>query len=87
MDDKSRVFFAALVGAAAGATWGFLYLTTAGQRLRAQFEPKLDDFIGEVRRMRGTIEKARAAADEGWQSLNDITGSRGGGRWNEGVSH
>jgi hypothetical protein len=50
-------------------------------------EPKLDDFIGEVRRMRGTIEKARAAAGEGWQSLNDITGSRGGGSWNEGVSH
>jgi hypothetical protein len=87
MDDKSRVLFAAFIGAAAGATWGYLYLTAAGQRLRSQIEPKLDDFIGEVRRMRGTIEKARAAADEGWRSLNDITGSRGGGSWNEGVSH
>ncbi|MGE5815268.1 MAG: hypothetical protein ACM36C_12330, partial [Acidobacteriota bacterium] len=72
MDDKSRVLFAAVIGAAAGAVWGFLYLTAGGQRLRAQIEPKLDDFVGEVRRMRGTIEKARAAADEGWQSLNDI---------------
>jgi hypothetical protein len=87
MDDKSRVLFAAIIGAAAGATFGYLYLTAGGQRLRAQIEPKLDDFIGEVRRMRGTIEKARAAADEGWQSLNDITSTRGGGRWNEGVSH
>lgn len=87
MDDRSRVLFAAVIGAAAGAAWGFLYLTASGRRLRAQIEPKLDDFVGEVRRMRGTIEKARAAADEGWQSLNDITGSRGGGSWNEGVSH
>lgn len=87
MDDKSKVFMAALIGAASGAAWGFLYLTAGGQRFRAQIEPKLDDFIGEIRRMRGTIEKARAAADEGWQSLNDITGSRGGGSWNEGVSH
>jgi hypothetical protein len=87
MDDKSRVFIAALIGAAAGATWGYLYLTDSGRRMRAQLEPKLDDFIGELRRMRGTIDKARAAADEGWQSLNDITGASGGGRWNEGVSH
>jgi hypothetical protein len=87
MDDKSRVLFAALIGAAAGAAWGYLYLTASGQRLRAQMEPKLDDFIGEVRRMRGTIEKARAAADEGWQSLNEVASRRGGGRWNEGVSH
>lgn len=87
MNDSSRVVFAALIGAAAGAAWGYLYLTEGGRRVRSQLEPKLDDFIGEVRRMRGTIEKARAAADEGWQSLNDITGARGGGRWNEGVSH
>lgn len=87
MNDSSRVVFAALIGAAAGAAWGYLYLTARGQRVRAQIEPKLDDFVGELRRMRGTVEKARAAADEGWRSLNDITGGRGGGRWSEGVSH
>lgn len=87
MDDRSRVVISALIGAAAGAALGYLYLTASGQRFRAQIEPKLDDFVGELRRMRGTLEKARAAADEGWQSLNDITGTRGGGRWNQGVSH
>jgi hypothetical protein len=78
---------AAIVGAAAGAVWGYLYLTASGRRVRAQIEPKLDDFVGELRRMRGTIEKARAAADEGWRSLSDITGTQGGGRWNPNVSH
>ncbi len=86
MDDRSRVMLAALVGAAAGAVWGYLYLTTSGQRVRAQMEPKLDDFVGELRRLRGTIEKARTAADEGWRSLSDLTGTQGG-RWGEGVSH
>jgi hypothetical protein len=86
MDDKSRVMIAAVFGAVAGATLGYLYLTAAGQRIRAQLEPKLDDFVGEIRRVRGTIDKARSAADEGWRSLNDITGSRGGGRWGQGVS-
>lgn len=87
MEDRSRVLLAALVGAAAGAAWGYLYLTASGQRVRAQIEPKLDDFIGELRRMRGTLEKARAAADEGWRSLNDLAGSQAPGRWNQGVSH
>lgn len=87
MEDRSRVLLAALIGAAAGAAWGYLYLTAGGQRMRAQIEPKLDDFVAELRRMRGTLEKARAAADEGWRSLNDLTGSQGGGRWSENVSH
>ena len=87
MDDRSRVLLATLLGAAAGAAWGYMYLTAGGQRFRAQIEPKLDDFVAELRRMRGTIEKARAAADEGWRSLNDLTGSTGGGRWSENVSH
>lgn len=87
MEDRSRVMLAALVGAAAGAIWGYLYLTAAGERVRAQMEPKLDDFVGELRRMRGTIEKARMAADEGWRSLSDLTGGQGS-RWSgERVSH
>ncbi len=87
MDDRSRVVLATLLGAAAGAAWGYLYLTAGGRRVRSQIEPKLDDFIGEIRRMRGTLEKARAAADESWRSLSDITGARGGGRWNDNVAH
>lgn len=75
-DDRSRVLLSALVGAVAGGVLGYLYLTEGGRRLRAQIEPKLDDFMSEMHRMRGTIQKARAAADEGWRSLSDLTGGQ-----------
>ena len=66
----------------AGGVWGWLYLTDHGRRIRDQIEPKLDDFIGEISRVRGTVEKARAAANEGWRSLNDMAGgTTQGGRW------
>jgi hypothetical protein len=66
--------FAALMGAAIGGVWGYLYLTESGRRVRTQIEPKLDDFMSELHRMRGTIEKARAAANEGWRSIGELTG-------------
>ncbi len=80
MDERSRVLLAACLGAVVGGVWGWLYLTESGGRLREQIEPKLDDLIGEMTRVRGTVEKARTAANEGWRSLSDITGGQGG-RW------
>jgi hypothetical protein len=71
-----------LIGAVAGGVWGWLYLTDGGRRVRSQIEPKLDDFIRELHNVRGTMEKARNAANEGWRSLNDIAGNTGAeGRW------
>ena len=81
MDERSRVLTATLIGAVAGGVWGWLYLTEQGRRIRDQIEPKLDDFIGEISRVRGTVEKARAAADEGWRSLSDMAAGSPGGRW------
>ena len=80
MDDRSRVLMATCLGAIAGGLCGWLYLTESGRRVRDQIEPRLDDFMNEVTRMRGTVEKARAAANEGWRSLGDIAGSSQG-RW------
>jgi hypothetical protein len=82
VDDRSRVLAATMLGAVAGGVWGYLYLTEPGRRLRNQIEPKLDDFMRELSTVRGTVEKARTAANEGWRSLNDIAGSGGThGRW------
>ncbi|MEO7273822.1 MAG: hypothetical protein ABIX28_22290 [Vicinamibacterales bacterium] len=81
VDERSRVLTATVMGAVAGGVWGWLYLTEQGRRIRDQIEPKLDDFIGEISRVRGTVEKARAAADEGWRSLNDMAAGTQGGRW------
>lgn len=71
---------ATFLGAVVGGVWGWLYLTESGRRVRDQIEPRIDDFMGELTRMRGTVEKARAAADEGWRSLTDMAGAAQG-RW------
>lgn len=82
MDERSRVFLATCMGAAAGAVWGWLYLTEQGRRVRDQIEPKLDDFMRELTRVRGTVDKARTAANEGWRSLGELTGNQTPqGRW------
>ena len=80
MDERSRVLLATCLGAVAGGVWGWLYMTENGRRVRDQIEPKLDDFLHEIHRMRGTVEKARSVASEGWRSLNDATGGAQG-RW------
>jgi hypothetical protein len=82
VDERSRVLAATCIGAVVGGVWGWLYLTESGRRVLDQIDPRLDDFMSEVARMRGTVEKARTAASEGWQSLSDITGAQQGqGRW------
>jgi hypothetical protein len=80
VDERARVLTATFLGAVIGGVWGWLYLTEAGRRVRSQIEPRLDDFISEVTRLRGTVDKARTPANEGWRSLNEITGA-GQGRW------
>ncbi len=86
MDERSRVLMATCLGAVVGGVWGWLYLTENGRRIRDQIEPRLDDFMQEITRVRGTVEKARTAANEGWRSLSEMTGgtpggATGGGRW------
>ena len=81
MDERSRVLTATVLGALAGGVWGWLYLTENGRRVRSQIEPKLDDFMRELQNVRGTVEKAKTAANEGWRSLNDVTGAASQGRW------
>lgn len=76
VDERSRVLMATLLGAVAGGVWGWLYMTEGGRRVRDQIEPKLDDFMNELTRLRGTVEKARTAANEGWRSLNDVAGTQ-----------
>jgi hypothetical protein len=70
-----------VLGAVVGGVWGWLYLTEGGRQVRSQIDPKLEDFIRELQKVRGTVHKARAAADEGWRSLNEITGGESHGRW------
>jgi hypothetical protein len=81
VDERSRVLLATFLGAVVGGVWGWLYMTEQGRRVRDQIEPKLDDFLHELTRVRGTVEKARTAAAEGMRSISDMTGATSGGRW------
>lgn len=78
MSEQSRVVLAGLAGAVVGGLVGFLYLTEKGRRARVQIEPRLDEFVREMRRMKSTVRKAQEAATEGWQSIHELFGDRGG---------
>jgi len=80
VNERSRVLLATCLGAVAGGVWGWLYLTENGRHVRNQIEPKLDDFMKELTRVRGTVDKARAAANESWRSLGEVAGAPQG-RW------
>jgi hypothetical protein len=82
VDERSRVLMATFLGAVAGGVWGWLYLTENGRRVRDQIEPKLDNFMAELTRVRGTVAKAREAANESWRSLSEMAGTpQPQGRW------
>ena len=63
MDERSQVLVGSIVGG--------LYLTERGRRVRDQIEPTLDNFVSEIERVRGTVDKAREAAQEGRQAFED----------------
>jgi hypothetical protein len=81
VNERAKVLVATLIGATAGGLVGCLYLTERGRRFRAQIEPRLEDFARELQRVRGTVDRARAAADEGWRTLNNLAGGQEP-RWN-----
>ena len=81
MEERSRVLLATCMGAVIGGVWGWLYMTEKGRRVRDQIEPKLDDVMRELTRVRGTVQKAQSVASEGWRSLNEVTGGAAQGRW------
>jgi hypothetical protein len=58
-----------LAGAAIGAAFAFLFLTTRGHRLLNDAEPWLDDVIRDLQRLRSAAGKARDAVDEGRRSF------------------
>lgn len=74
MDERSRVLWTSLLGAALGGVVGYLYMTEQGQRVREQIEPTLDSIGTELQRAREAGEKMKDVAKEGQQTLNSIVG-------------
>lgn len=59
MNDRSIVFFGALLGAIAGLTGSYLFLTEEGRRLRQDLEPDVDRLVREVGRLKGAFDEMR----------------------------
>jgi gas vesicle protein len=76
VDDRGRVLGATLLGAAIGGLAGYLYLTESGRTLRQELEPKLDNALAEIRRLRAAILKVKEAARESQQSLKEVLGEK-----------
>jgi len=72
--EANRIFLTTLAGAVAGAAAGYLFFTEGGRRVRTQIEPKLDDAMHEMQRLRGTVAKVQSVASEGWRSLSQLAG-------------
>lgn len=88
MTDSNRVCWASAIGAVVGGVMGYLYLTESGRRFRLELEPRIDDFLNEMHRMQGTVQKARSAAGESWASLQEIANDvAGSGSERAGQSH
>ena len=83
MDDRGRIALSAMLGALVGGLVGYLYLTEDGRRTRERLEPGLDEVGRELRRLRGAVDRARVAAEEGWQTIGDLTRpvTRDAGGW------
>ena len=76
MDDRGKVLGATLLGAAIGGLAGYLFLTESGRTLRLELEPRLDNALAEVRRLRAAILKVKEAAREGRRSLSEVLGEK-----------
>ena len=72
MDNQTQLS-KVLAGAAIGAGFAFLFLTSKGHRLLDNAEPWLDGVIRDLHRLRNAAGKAREAVDEGRRSFAAVS--------------
>jgi hypothetical protein len=72
VDDRGRIALAIGLGALVGGVAGYLLLTERGRQMRDELEPRLNDVLGEVDKLRQTFESTRTAVAEGWRSFNQL---------------
>jgi gas vesicle protein len=72
VDDRGRIAMAIGLGALVGGVAGYLLFTERGKQMRDELEPRLNDVMGEIDRLRQTFESTRTAVAEGWRSFNQL---------------
>ena len=100
MDDRGRIAMAIGLGALVGGVAGYLLLTERGRQMRDELEPRLNDVLLEIDKLRTTFESTRTAVAEGWRSFNTLmeqqkstaqsaaesAGRQAGDMWNKDVA-
>jgi hypothetical protein len=72
VDDRGRIAMAIGLGALVGGVAGYFLLTERGRQMRDELEPRLNDVLGEIDKLRQTFESTRTAVSEGWRSFNQL---------------
>lgn len=75
MEDRGRIVWATLIGAAVGAVVGYLVFTERGQQFRRQLHPQIEGLLDEALKVQGTVERMRTAAMDTWQSVSGALAS------------
>jgi gas vesicle protein len=73
MRDRTAVLIGLVAGAALGGAAGWLLLTGDGRRLRARFEPLVQDIAEGAVRLRDTAMRAERAASASWRALREVS--------------
>lgn len=76
MNEQTRVWTGAMVGAFIGAVAAYLFFTERGRGLRDRIEPALDDARREFTRFQGTIEKFGVLANDGMRMMQEFQTAR-----------
>ncbi len=74
MRDRTAVMMGMAAGALAGGVAGWLWLTRDGQRLRAQIEPRLQEFANQALAVGESARRVQTAARESWDTMQDVAG-------------
>ena len=77
MNEQTRVFAGAMMGACIGAAAAYLFFTERGRGVRDRIEPALDDARREFMRFQKTIEKFGDLANDGMRMVQEFQSARG----------
>ena len=78
MNEQTRVWTGAMVGAIVGAAAAYLFFTDRGRAVRDRIEPALDDARREFMRFQSTIEKFGVLANDGMRMFQEFQSVRSG---------
>lgn len=76
MNEQTRVYAGAVLGALVGAAAAYLFFTDQGRVLRERIEPAVDDVRREFMRFQKTIEKFGDLANDGLRVVNEFNTAR-----------